>query len=86
MPVTDGVRALEEGSPSVGTDLSNWLKFQVAGPDARIDGNRYTAAVEPDQVSAVMAELVRHEMSGLTVTPASLEDLFLRHYDDAAVS
>ena len=58
----------------------------LAGPDMRLDGDRYTAAVEPDQVNAVMAELVRLDMSGLTVTPASLEDLFLRHYDDAAVS
>ena len=58
----------------------------LAGPDTRLDGDRYTAAVEPDQVNAVMAELVRHDMSGLTVTPASLEDLFLRHYDDAARS
>jgi ABC-2 type transport system ATP-binding protein len=58
----------------------------LAGTDTRLDGDRYTAAVEPDQVNAVMAELVRHDMSGLTVTPASLEDLFLRHYDDAALS
>ena len=58
----------------------------LAGVDARLVGDRYTAAVEPDQVSAVVAELVRHDMSALTVTPASLEDLFLRHYDDAAVS
>jgi len=56
------------------------------GPDTRLDGDRYTAAVEPDEVNAIMAELVRHDMSALTVTPASLEDLFLRHYDDAAVS
>ena len=35
MPVTDGVLALEEGSGSVFVDLSNWLKFEVAGPDAR---------------------------------------------------
>jgi len=55
----------------------------LAGPDARLDGHRFSTAVEPDQVSAVMAELVRHDMSALTVTPASLEDLFLRHYDDA---
>ena len=54
--------------------------------DSRLDGDRYTAAVEPDQVNAVMAELVGLAMSSLTVTPASLEDLFLRHYDDAAAS
>ena len=56
------------------------------GIDARVDGDRFTASVDPDQVNAVMAELVRHDMSALTVTPASLEDLFLRHYDDAALS
>ncbi len=58
----------------------------LAGADSRLDGDRFTAAVEPDQVNAVMAELVRHDLSALTVTPASLEDLFLRHYDDAAAS
>ena len=56
------------------------------GLDSRVDGDRFSAAVEPDQVNAVMAELVRHDMSSLTVTPASLEDLFLRHYDEAALS
>ena len=49
--------------------------------DAMIDAHhRLTATVEPDQVNAAMAELVDHEMSSLTVSPASLEDLFLHHY------
>ncbi|WP_432874846.1 ABC transporter ATP-binding protein [Kribbella sp. CA-245084] len=51
--------------------------------DAHLDGqNQLTGSVEPDQVNAVMAALVPHDMSSLTVSPASLEDLFLRQYDD----
>ncbi len=50
--------------------------------DVHLDGHgRLTAAVEPDQVNAAMAQLVAHQMSGLTVSPASLEDLFLQQYD-----
>ena len=35
MPMTDAVRTLEGDEGSVFADLSNWLKFEVAGPDAR---------------------------------------------------
>ena len=50
--------------------------------DARLDPpGRLTGTVDPDQVNAAMAALVRHEMTDLTVSPASLEDLFLRNYD-----
>jgi ABC-2 type transport system ATP-binding protein len=49
--------------------------------DARLDAhNRLTATVEPAQVNAAMAAMVGYEMSALTVSPASLEDLFLRQY------
>lgn len=52
--------------------------------DARLDDHgRLTATVEPDRVNAAMAALVRHEMSALTVAPASLEDLFLQNYGEA---
>ena len=50
--------------------------------DAHLDEHhRLTGTVEPGQVNAAMAELVPHEMSALTVSPASLEDLFLQQYD-----
>lgn len=49
--------------------------------EVRLDEhNRLTAAVAPDQVNAAMAALVPYGMSRLTVSPASLEDLFLREY------
>jgi ABC-2 type transport system ATP-binding protein len=52
--------------------------------DARLDEHhRLTGTVEPDRVNAAMAELVPYEMSALTVSPASLEDLFLQQYDTA---
>lgn len=50
--------------------------------DPTIDQHhRLTATVAPDRVNAAMAELVGHQMSALTVSPASLEDLFRRHYE-----
>ncbi len=49
----------------------------------RLDGNRFTAAVEHGQINAAMAELVHYDMTDLTVTPPSLEDLFLQQYNSA---
>jgi ABC-2 type transport system ATP-binding protein len=52
--------------------------------DARLDERRQlTATVDRDQVNAAMAGLVPYEMSALSVSPASLEDLFLQQYGDA---
>lgn len=38
--------------------------------------------VQTDATAAVLAELNRHSVQALTVTPPSLEELFLRHYGD----
>ena len=46
------------------------------------DHGRLTATVDPDRVNEAMAALVPHRMTGLTVSPASLEDLFLAHYGE----
>jgi ABC-2 type transport system ATP-binding protein len=52
--------------------------------DARLDEHRQlTATVDRDQVNVAMAGLVPYEMSALSVSPASLEDLFLQQYGDA---
>lgn len=48
--------------------------------DARVDGDRVTGSVEPREISAALAELLDHGLATLTVTPPSLEDLFLEHY------
>lgn len=49
--------------------------------DAHLDEQRrLTGTVDRHQLNAAMAALVPYEMSALTVSPASLEDLFLRQY------
>jgi ABC-2 type transport system ATP-binding protein len=49
--------------------------------DAHLDEHhRLTGKVDHDQLNAAMAALVPHQMSALTVSPASLEDLFLQQY------
>ena len=52
--------------------------------DVRLEGDhRLTATVDRDKVNMAMAELTRYDLSDLSVSPASLEDLFLRHYASA---
>ena len=52
--------------------------------DVRIDPHRrLTASVAPDHVNAAMAALVPYEMSRLTVSPISLDELFRRHYTES---
>ncbi|HSN43426.1 MAG TPA: ABC transporter ATP-binding protein [Propionibacteriaceae bacterium] len=48
--------------------------------------NRLIATVHPEHVDEAMAALAPCGLSRLTVTPASLEDLFLRHYDSPAAT
>lgn len=49
--------------------------------DAKLDErNRLTGTVEPSRINEVMARLVQYDLSALEVTPASLEELFLRQY------
>lgn len=64
------------------TDPSGLAALDGVLHDVRLDErHRLTGTVEPARVNAAMAALVGYEMSSLTVSPASLEDLFLRHYD-----
>ena len=53
------------------------LAFERVG-----DGARITFDVDNDHVSAVLAVLGATGVSGITVNPPSLEELFLRHYGD----
>ncbi|MCL3818991.1 ABC transporter ATP-binding protein [Aeromicrobium wangtongii] len=49
-------------------------------------GGRITGTVDPARVSEAMAVLLPLGVTQLSVTPASLEELFLRQYTDAAPS
>ncbi|PIE26953.1 MAG: ABC transporter [Micrococcales bacterium] len=43
--------------------------------------NRVTGTVEPARLNDAMRELARYGVTALTVSPPSLEELFLRNYD-----
>lgn len=50
--------------------------------DLRSDGDRLRFDVDDAQINDVLTELTQLRVRDLTVTPPSLEDLFLRHYSD----
>ena len=54
--------------------------------DARVDGDRATFDVEPPALNAVLAELTRSGIRAMSASPPTLEQLFLRHYGDAAAA
>lgn len=47
----------------------------------RLDGNRFTATVEHGQINIAMTELIQYDITDLTVSPPSLEELFLQQYN-----
>ena len=51
--------------------------------DVAVDGERVRGSVAPDDVPAVLRWLGEAEAQAVTLTPPSLEELFLRHYGDA---
>ncbi|MET1044453.1 MAG: ABC transporter ATP-binding protein [Microbacteriaceae bacterium] len=87
--------AVESGSLADLRHLSR-TSFRVAGVgdigilstvdgvhDARVVGDVVEFEADADAVPSVLASLARNGVTGLTVAPASLESLFLRHYSEA---
>ncbi|WP_425564682.1 ATP-binding cassette domain-containing protein [Nostocoides vanveenii] len=52
--------------------------------DVVLNGHRLTAQVDASALGAVLGRLAGHGIRSLTSPPPTLEDLFLRHYDEAA--
>jgi ABC-2 type transport system ATP-binding protein len=52
--------------------------------DLRIEDHRVQFSVDAEGLAAAMNALAAHRVRALTVTPPSLEDLFLQHYDNRA--
>ena len=51
--------------------------------DVRLDDHgRLSATADPDRINDAMTALTRYGLTALTVSPASLEDLFLRQYGE----
>lgn len=54
--------------------------------DLMVDGGRVRFGADSDRVSEVLPVLGALGVQGLTITPPSLEELFLRHYGDTSIS
>ena len=52
--------------------------------DAIVEDGRLRFTVDSDRVAAVLPTLGERNVSGLRIAPPSLEELFLRHYGEAA--
>ncbi len=50
--------------------------------DLVVEDGRVRFTVDSDAVAEMLPELARRKVQGLTITPPSLEELFLRHYGD----
>jgi len=50
--------------------------------DLELEGNRVRCEVDTDSLDALLRELGRSTIRTLTCSPPTLEELFLRHYDD----
>jgi ABC-2 type transport system ATP-binding protein len=53
--------------------------------DASINSTRAELSVDDDELNHVLEHLVTLDVRALTTSPPTLEELFLRHYKDAAV-
>ena len=75
------LRHLTSTAYSVTTDAPEHDFATIKGVQhVRRDRDVVRFDVEADAVDRVLAELARHRVGALTVTPPSLEELFLRHY------
>lgn len=54
--------------------------------DLRVEGNRVRLQADTDRLDAVLRCLTEAGVRSLTSAPPTLEELFLRHYEDEAVA
>ncbi|MET9022075.1 ABC transporter ATP-binding protein [Actinopolymorpha sp. NPDC004070] len=70
---------------SIQADLAtppNGLASLPGVHDLEVDGTRVRCEVDTSRLDVLMAELTRSGLRGLTSQPPTLEELFLRHYQD----
>jgi len=79
----DELRHLTRTSFRVGTTATLADVSKLRGVhDARQEAGHLAFEVDSDAVQGVLAALTKAGVTSLTVTPPSLEELFLRHYGD----
>jgi ABC-2 type transport system ATP-binding protein len=79
----DELRHLTRTSFRVATGATLAQVSTLAGVhDARVEAEHLVFDVDTDAIDRVLATITKAGVSSLTVTPPSLEELFLRHYGD----
>jgi len=81
----DELRHVSHTSVSVRTDRPVDLAALPGIRHLRTDNGRTTFDVDNAQLGATLAQLSAAGVTALTCAPPTLEELFLRHYDDVAV-
>lgn len=77
------LRHLSRTSFRVAGVTNRGILESIAGVhDVRAAGDAIEFEADPEVVPAVLTQLAKLKVSGLTVAPASLESLFLRHYSE----
>ena len=81
------MRHLTSSAFTVTTDLDVAIVAALPGVlhARRLDG-ALSFDVETDAAGRVLSELTKHRIDAITITPPSLEELFLRHYGDPGAS
>jgi ABC-2 type transport system ATP-binding protein len=70
----------ELSAPSVG------LEALAGVHELRIDGNRVELEADPDSLNGILQHLTGTGVVSLTSRPPTLEELFIRHYQDGPVT
>ena len=79
----DELRHLTRTSFRVATSATPAQLQKLAGVhDVRAEADHLVFDVDTDAINGVLAALTKAGVTSLTVTPPSLEELFLRHYGD----
>lgn len=77
------LRHLTRSTVTARTTADTTRLSDIAGVhNLSVDGDRFTFDVDDARVTALLPELQHLEVENLTITPPSLEDLFMRHYGD----
>ena len=74
-------------TPSGDADyLVRELKDHIDTHDLTVDAGRVSFNIDGASLNNLLGMLASHEVSGLTIEPPSLEQLFLRRYDPSSTS
>lgn len=81
------MRHMTQISVEVETGTSLLGMEQIAGVSGlMVNGAKAKFKVDGDKIDPVMSHLLKHKIRFITVTPPTLEEIFMKHYGDDLVS